>query len=78
MKEIDYKSLDILYKFCVNKIDYETFLELMLKIYPGSKGYIFNLWNKFYNDPIGFIISREEKKMLELIQNEINDKRYKG
>lgn len=78
MKEIDYESLDIFYKFCVNRIGYEEFLKLMLKIYPGSEGYIFNLWDKFYNDPIGFIISRGETKLFDLIQNEIINKGYRG
>jgi hypothetical protein len=74
---MSYKELDILYKFCYNRMDYSMF-QRMMKLKYSDVGYIAEKWPLFKKDQIGFIISRGEKVLFDSIVDEINKTNYKG
>ena len=72
-----YEELELFYKYCYNRINYEEFEEIMMEIY-FNKNYIEPLWKDFQNNMIGFIISRNEKVLFYRIIRKIKIENYKG
>lgn len=75
---MEFEKLDIFYKYCVNRVTYDMFIGMMLEIYPGSTSYVKNKWEEYIRNPVGFIISRHERKLFEAIQQEMKRVDYKG
>lgn len=75
---LDYNELMVFYKFCVNRVTYDRFKDMMMEVYPGSEKYVEDKWPSFRDNPIGFIIGRSEKDVFNLIVASINELKYKG
>jgi len=75
---MQYDDLEVFYKFCVNRINYDIFEDIMMDIYPGSERYIEDKWPTFRNSPVMFIVSRGEKRLFDTIMKMIEDADYKG
>lgn len=75
---LDYQDMMVFYKFCVNRVTYDLFKDMMMGLYPGSEKYVEDKWPSFRNDPMGFIVGRGEKDMFSLIVGSINELNYKG
>ncbi len=75
---LSYEDLNVFYKFCANRINYNIFKHMMMDIYPGSEKYVEDKWPAFRNDPIGFIIGRGEIKLFSMITGLIDESDYKG
>ena len=77
MKKVDFEDLEVLYKYCVNRIGYDDFKDMMLEVYPGPESYVKGKWPIFRDDPLGFIVSRCETDLLASIYSRMpND--YRG
>lgn len=78
MMNITYYEVAVFYKYCVNRVDMDKFVEMMIIIYPGHKSYVEGLWDMFRNDPMNFIVTRGERHLFSIILEEIEKKDYKG
>jgi hypothetical protein len=74
---MNYEELNILVKYCSNRVNADKFVELMLPRY-NDENYIMNLWPQFRDNACMFIIARSETELFESIQKEIRDTNYKG
>jgi len=74
---MEFSELNILVKYCSNRVNADKFEELMMPRY-NDEMYIFNLWPKFRDDSMMFIVSRNETELFDAIQKEIKDTGYKG
>jgi len=74
---MEYKELNILVKYCSNRVNSDKFTEFMLPRY-SDENYIMNLWPKFRDNPTMFIIGRNETELFEAIMDEISSTNYKG
>jgi len=72
-----YQELEILVKFCSNRVDIHKFIELMMPRY-NNKSYIENLWTQFRDNPMMFIIARNETELFDGLMLIIKDSDYKG
>jgi len=72
---LEMKEMRLLWLFCLNRITYDKFLELKE---VNDEIYFVDLWSSFIKDPIGFILSRDEKTLFENILKEIKEINYKG
>ena len=77
MFNITLDELEIFYKFCYNRVDYDMFHKIMKKKYSDDN-YIMDKWSLFSRDQIGFIISRKEEVLFDEIVNEIKRIGYRG
>ena len=71
---MNFKELNILQKFCDNRVDLNMFLEAT----QYAKNYGEVQFNDFRKNPIGYITSRGEESLFEHIQIEIETAGYKG
>lgn len=76
MKTIKLEDLNILQKYCDNRVSYEDFKAIIQ--YSALGGYIEAQWNHFVKNPIRFITSRNERKLLEYIIRKIEITNYRG
>jgi hypothetical protein len=67
---MEYKELDTLVKYCSNRINSDKFIEFMMSKY-NDKNYIMDLWPKFRDNSLMFVIARNELELFEIIQKEI-------
>ena len=74
---MNFQDLNILIKYCSNRVNYDLFLEMMLEIY-NDENYISKLWTQFRDNPMMFIVSRNETGLFDLIQERIKSTNYKG
>jgi len=74
---MDYKDLDVMVKFCSNRVNADKFVELMMPRYNDER-YIMNLWSQFRDNPMMFIIGRSEVELFDNIQKEIKETNYVG
>jgi hypothetical protein len=74
---MSYEELEVLYKFCYNRMNYDLFHKIMKQRYADD-GYIEEKWGLFRNDYFGFIVSRGETVLFDGIVKEINRINYKG
>jgi len=75
---MQFSDLNVFYKYCVNRINYDMFKRIMMDLYPGSEGYVEDKWPAFRDSPVMFIVSRGEEKMFDLIVEMIESEDYKG
>lgn len=73
MEKVVFRDLEVLYKYCVNRISYNDFRDMMMEIYPGSEDYVKGKWPIFRDDPLGFIVSRSETELLASIYDKMPD-----
>jgi len=71
-----FEDLNILQKYCDNRLDYEGFRRATG--YSETGGYAEERWNDFGKNPIRFITSRSEKDLLQYIVRKIEITKYKG
>lgn len=74
---MNFQELNILVKFCSNRVDANKFREFMLPRY-NDKNYIMSLWPVFRDNPTMFMTTRNETELFESIATEINNTHYKG
>ena len=74
---ITFEELNTLQKYFDNRVDYSAFLEAMKTEYD-DENYIAPLWQKFTSNPIQFITSRTERKVLDFFLEKIEASGYKG
>lgn len=75
MIKIEENDLNILQKFCDNRIDYEMFLELTDL---QDDTYSIEKWNKFKLNSVRFITSESFSELFSKIIQTINKNKYKG
>jgi len=71
---MNFKELNILQKFCDNRVDLNMFLEATQ--YSATYGEV--QFNDFRRNPISYITSRAEERLFKYIQIEIETAGYKG
>ena len=74
---MNFKELDVLVKYCSNRVNADKFVELMLPRY-NDENYIMNLWTNFRDNPCMFIVARNETELLDSIIQEIEITGYSG
>jgi len=74
---MNFKDLDILAKYCLNRVDRNKFRQLMGTIYE-SENYIDGLWDSFRENPLMFMVARNETVLFENIMKEISEINYMG
>ena len=74
---MEFEEIRVITMYISNRVDERKFVELMMPRYNDER-YIKRLWNNFRDNPIMFIVARNEVELLELIQKEISDTNYKG
>ena len=72
-----FKDIRVIALFCLNRVDYDLFEEWMLKRYTDT-AYIANLWSQFKNNPLMFMIARDELGLMEEVIKKINESGYRG
>ncbi len=77
---ISFRKLKVFQLYCDNRVNYKEFEEMMLVIYPHTKGdgYIEALWPQFTNHPVQFMTSRNETGLFTQINNRIHMEGYNG
>lgn len=75
--KIDFDDLNTLQKYFYNKVNYPEFEEAMMTVY-NDKNYIEPLWTQFRDNGVGFLISRNERKVFDYFCNKIEKSGYKG
>ena len=75
---LHYSDVNLFYKYCVNRIRYDDFLEIMMEIHTGSEKYVEDKWPSFRDDPFKFIVSRSEEELFNIISDKIIKTKYKG
>jgi len=73
-----FDRLNILSKFCYNRINEDRFFEYMEQMYSCTRSYSDSKYPAFRDHPLLFITSRGERKILELIERDIQKENYKG
>jgi len=73
---MNFDDLNILQKFCDNRMDYQQFKEATG--YSDLGSYAQDIWDDFSKNPIRFITSRSERDLLQYILNKIESTNYKG
>jgi len=74
---MEFEELNILVKYCSNRINADKFEKLMMPKYNDEK-YIFRLWPQFRDNPTMFMVARNETVLFDAIMKEISDTNYKG
>jgi len=72
---ISMEDLNILQKYCDNRLDYDFFLQEFNNV---DDNYAKDKWSSFQNCPIRFITSEGRKNFLENILKEIGKTNYRG
>ena len=62
---MNFNELNTLVKYCYNRIDAKEFFELMRERYDEDENYINSKWPEFRNNPLLFIVGRNEKELYE-------------
>jgi len=73
-----FNEINIIQKFCDNRVDLDLFIKLMSVAYGDDKSYIEGKWILFKNNPIQFITSRAEKDLYNGICHIIKETDYKA
>ena len=74
---MNFKDLDVLAKYCLNRVDRDKFRKLMKTSY-NSENYVDGLWDSFRGNPLMFMVARNETVLFENIMKEISEINYMG
>jgi hypothetical protein len=77
-----YEEFRIIGLFCLNQVDYNMFKRFLNEMITDGNGevaesYVTEKWMDFRNRPLEFLIGYD-KKLFDLIKNEIEIRNYKG